>query len=521
MAQVIKALCLVLVALAVPSHEQQDVPISPCPNVFQYEPPGTEPGRWYGNVNLSTDSTLHSLWLNIVLDRKADILGNWIGDVTTTDNIDFKIENTKMMIHPGPAVAVRFFVQYNTLNPPTPKLKAIRLNGREICNADNPAPAVGRPETRPGTVQARPKPTTETPEYPVFKHPVNSPNPVDIGGGQVAPGNEFQQVTRPTQRPTSRPRPRPQPQPDDDDNYDDDSTGKPFSGGLPTFIIPDRGSGSRPSTVFEENNNPEQCGKVLRQNPNPLVVGGSPTYEGEWPWQIALYQTQTVDNKYICGGTLVSARHTVTAAHCVTLKGSNRVANKNTLTVYLGKHNLRTSVDGVQIRLVSHVLKHPEYNASSYQRDIAILTLRERVQFTEWVQPACLWPDNDLSLKNIVGRKGSVVGWGFDDTGVATEELSLVEMPVVDTETCIRSYSEFFVRFTSEYTYCAGYKNGTSVCNGDSGGGMVFRIGDSWYLRGIVSLSVARQNEYRCDPSHYVVFTDVARFLPWIQQNIV
>jgi hypothetical protein len=53
-----------------------------------------------------------------------------------------------------------------------------------------------------------------------------------------------------------------------------------------------------------------------------------------------------------------------------------------------------------------------------------------------------------------------VVGWGFDDGGRPTEELSLVEMPVVDTETCIRSYSEFFVRFTSTYTFCAGYRNG-------------------------------------------------------------
>lgn len=53
-----------------------------------------------------------------------------------------------------------------------------------------------------------------------------------------------------------------------------------------------------------------------------------------------------------------------------------------------------------------------------------------------------------------------MVGWGFDETGTATEELSLVQMPVVDQETCIRSYSEFFVRFTSDYTYCAGYRDG-------------------------------------------------------------
>ncbi|KAL0818500.1 hypothetical protein ABMA28_008955 [Loxostege sticticalis] len=573
--------CLLVIALAVPSYEQQDVPISPCPNVFQYEPPGTEPGRWYGVVNLSTDSTLHSLWLNIVLDRKADILGNWIGDVTTSDNKDFKIENTNMKIHPGPAVAVRFFVQYNTLNPPTPKLKTIRLNGREICNADNPLPAIGTLEPRPTKRPTRPterpyterplterpyteRPQTERPyerpitdrpyerpitdrpitdrpvtrpESPIFIQPAGNPNPVDIAGGQRPNQNGIQIVSRPRPRPSNRPSTTQDPQ-DYDSADDSQDGGEGFPGGLPVVFVP--GTTARPSGFSGNNNNQNsqqpqqqqvQCGSVVRQNPNVLVVNGSPTYEGEWPWQIALYQTQTVDNKYICGGTLVSNRHVITAAHCITQKGSNRITNKNTLTVYLGKHNLRTSVEGVQIRLVSQIHKHPQYNASSYQMDLGILVLREPVTFTDWVRPACLWPEADTSLTTIIGKRGSVVGWGFDDTGVATEELSLVEMPVVKTETCIRSYSEFFVRFTSEYTYCAGYRNGTydertgrvtstSVCNGDSGGGMMFNIDGYWYLRGLVSLSVKSHNEYRCDPTHYVVFTDIAKFLPWIKEMI-
>ncbi|XP_028172298.1 serine protease 44-like isoform X2 [Ostrinia furnacalis] len=536
--------CLLIVALAVPSYEQ-DVPISPCPNVFMYEPLGAEKNRWYGVVNLSTDSTLHGLWLNIVLDGKADILGNWIGDVSTSDNKDFKVENSDMMIHPGPAVAVRFFVQYNILNP-TPKLKTIRLNGREICNADIRSPVT--PDTnwatpKPTKAPTRPvpdrttervvtqRPITERPvtdwaqEHPVYRPPSGgSPNPVDIAGGHDT-SNGIKIVDWPPRRPGTTT--------EADDSQEKGGGG--FGGGLPVVFVPGRPT-SRPPMFDEGNNNKPQvqCGSVVKQNPkilNPLIVNGVPTYEGQWPWQVALYQTQTVDNKYICGGTLVSERHIVTAAHCVTQKGSNRLTDKNTLTVYLGKHNLRTSVEGVQIRLVSHIHKYPEYNGSSYQMDLAILVLREPVFFTDWVRPVCLWPDSDTSLNTIVGKRGSVVGWGFDETGVATEELSLVEMPVVKTETCIRSYSEFFVQFTSEYTYCAGYRNGTydertgritstSVCNGDSGGGMVFKINGLWYLRGLVSLSVARQNEYRCDPSHYVVFTDIAKFLPWIKARL-
>ncbi|KAJ8712862.1 hypothetical protein PYW08_008166 [Mythimna loreyi] len=258
------------------------------------------------------------------------------------------------------------------------------------------------------------------------------------------------------------------------------------------------------------------------------VISGVPTDITE---DEAITYLTTVDNKYICGGTLVSHKHVITAAHCVTRKASQRLVDQNTLTVYLGKHNLRTSVDGVQIRFVKEIFVNPEYNASTFSRDVAVLELREPVTYTDWVRPACLWPDNEIDLKNVIGKKGSVVGWGFDETGVATEELSLVEMPVVSQETCIRSYSEFFVRFTSDYTYCAGYRDGylnektgrresTSVCNGDSGGGMVFKQNGIWYLRGLVSLSVARPNEYRCDPTHYVIFTDLAKFLPWIYSKV-
>ncbi|XP_068623906.1 serine protease gd-like [Battus philenor] len=567
--------CLLVVGLVGPSVEQSTPP-SPCPNVFMYEPSGTEPGRWYGVVNLSTDSTLHSLWLNIVLDSKADILGNWVGDVTTSDNVDFKIENTKMKIHPGPAVAVRFFVQYNPLKSPIPRLQVIRLNGREICNANTRQPVLetsysstrpSRPETpsrsqpsrqdeetirpvaarpsesRPSlrpedTPVSRPVHGTPSSSGPVYVPTANPPidkvnvNPYVIGDGQPQSGNRQGVgfgLTTTTYATTTT----------DINEFDDfDTVRKPdrneyFGGGLQTIVVP---SNSNSDSNDHRNNHSQppkrrQCGKVVMNKPNPLVVNGKPTLEGQWPWQIALYQAQTVDSKYICGGTLLTHLHIITAAHCVTRRESNRVVNKDTLTVYLGKHNLRTSVRGVQIRFVDQITVHPQYNASSYSHDAAILTLVEPVQYTEYVRPICLWPDDQVELSNVIDKKGSVVGWGFDATGVATEELTLVEMPVVDQETCIRSYSEFFAKFTSQYTYCAGYRDGvidkrtgtrksTSVCNGDSGGGMVFELNDSWHLRGLVSLSVARQNEYRCDPTHYVVFTDLAKFLPWIRQNI-
>lgn len=63
---------------------------------------------------------------------------------------------------------------------------------------------------------------------------------------------------------------------------------------------------------------------------------------------------------------------------------------------------------------------------------------------------------------------------------------------------------------------------GTSVCSGDSGGGMILpKSTDSnvWQLRGLVSIGVALQGT-TCDPSNYVIFTDVAKHLDWINKII-
>lgn len=65
------------------------------------------------------------------------------------------------------------------------------------------------------------------------------------------------------------------------------------------------------------------------------------------------------------------------------------------------------------------------------------------------------------------------------------------------------------------------YFSGTGVCNGDSGGGMYFEENGSYTLRGIVSQIRASESALNfCDPNHYVVFTDAAHYLDWIQENI-
>lgn len=274
------------------------------------------------------------------------------------------------------------------------------------------------------------------------------------------------------------------------------------------------------SSVNSLSSNSPSCGEVKMVV--PLVTSGQSTKRGQWPWHVALYLIEGINLSYHCGGSLVSKNKVITAAHCVTQKLNDAVLNSTKIVVYLGKyHQLQYSDElGVQIKQVIRIKVYPSYNSSSYFGDIAILTLSSDAEFTNYVTPVCIWEERPDNLDDIVDKEGTVVGWGFDENNTPTEELKMAKMPVVSQQTCLWSYPQFYSEFTSEKTFCAGFRNGTSVCNGDSGGGMVFARNHRWYLRGIVSLTVAKDGLRVCDTRHYVVFTDVAKYTDFITKNL-
>uniref|UniRef100_A0A182LSL4 Peptidase S1 domain-containing protein n=1 Tax=Anopheles culicifacies TaxID=139723 RepID=A0A182LSL4_9DIPT len=68
--------------------------------------------------------------------------------------------------------------------------------------------------------------------------------------------------------------------------------------------------------------------------------------------------------------------------------------------------------------------------------------------------------------------------------------------------------------------FCAGKRDGVGACNGDSGGGMFFNYDGTWYIRGLVSFTKPREDAHICDTKEYTAFTDVAKYLKWIEQHM-
>merc|ERR1719233_842514 len=159
-----------------------------------------------------------------------------------------------------------------------------------------------------------------------------------------------------------------------------------------------------------------RCG-VPQVNRN-RIVGGQPALKNEYPWLVALVQVGST--RPFCGGTLLSSKTVLTAAHC-------RIAFNSQIRVHVGEHDV-TRADGEQIIGVSRFEPHSGYNSGTQDNDFAIITLSRDVVFSNSVMPACL-PSASTNFDSVVA---TVAGWGTFQSGGSSSPSTPYE---VDVET--------------------------------------------------------------------------------------
>ncbi|XP_019560796.2 ovochymase-2-like [Aedes albopictus] len=260
------------------------------------------------------------------------------------------------------------------------------------------------------------------------------------------------------------------------------------------------------------------CG-IRKHDFAELVYHGYKVEDGQWPWHGAIFHRQpnaSPSLQYACGGSLLSEKHLLTAAHCVVNRNTKLPWPTNFFEIHLGQQNLSTVTDHVQIRDVRKLVVHPEY--STHRNDIAMMVMRLPVTFTDFVIPACVDQKADRDLRDLEGQLGWVAGWGTSEMRDVSDGLRMASFPVVSYLNCTKNDAGLFGRLVSETVFCAGDLNGTSPGTGDSGGGMFFNDGDRWVLRGIVSFAKVDEQKQEVDTSKYAVFVNVQRYLTWIKE---
>lgn len=187
------------------------------------------------------------------------------------------------------------------------------------------------------------------------------------------------------------------------------------------------------------------------------------------------------------------------------------------LLVVLGSQHIYDKKEADRIFIpVSSFHIHEEYDflAETMDADIAVLVLKKNVEFTKFIQPICMM---DLGPDLNAISEGVVVSYGHSETekGLPTLEPKKIVSKIYENSVC-PSKNEAFGSISSNRTFCGGDSKGTVVCNEDIGSGLFTKHDDHFYLRGIVSVVVGG-NEGVCDDSTYSLFTDISKFIKWIE----
>lgn len=104
---------------------------------------------------------------------------------------------------------------------------------------------------------------------------------------------------------------------------------------------------------------------------------------------------------------MVSQFHILTAAHCVTETNTKVPRKPEQIVAFLGLHNLKKLDDGqIQKHEIKDIRLHPQYTVIPYNNDLAVLKVKNYVDYTEFVWPICLWKPNEKDLSKYIGKDG-------------------------------------------------------------------------------------------------------------------
>lgn len=180
-----------------------------------------------------------------------------------------------------------------------------------------------------------------------------------------------------------------------------------------------------------------------------LIVGGQSATISQVPYQVSLRQS----NSHICGGSIISKKYILTAAHCI---GST---NPSLYSVRVGS---TYSNSGGSVVAVAAITKHPNYNKPTHNNDFAIIRLKNPIKnYSSSVKNIALAPANQYLSG---GSMAKISGWGrLSENGGSTTRLQVVDVPLIALSSCKSKYGSLI----TDQMVCAGYASGgKDACQG-------------------------------------------------------
>lgn len=237
----------------------------------------------------------------------------------------------------------------------------------------------------------------------------------------------------------------------------------------------------------------------------PTVVGGSDVSVSDVPWQVLFI----IDDAIVCGGALVSPTQIVSAAHCFAGQPLREVQ------AWAGVTNMsdRSNASSLSIKSVTN---HPNYDATTYANDIALVKLSSPVPARLGATTIGLPVKQDAATWPAMGTTATVSGWGETDPAVlvASDPLQAgtVQVLASPSDATCGAYGALYLPAEQ---VCAGQpQGGVDACEGDSGGPLTVYVDGEPLLAGISSTG------FGCAAEGYPgLYVRTTSYLDWLAAN--
>ncbi|XP_011497634.1 PREDICTED: chymotrypsin-1-like [Ceratosolen solmsi marchali] len=203
------------------------------------------------------------------------------------------------------------------------------------------------------------------------------------------------------------------------------------------------------------------------------IYGGNPAAIHEFPHLVSIRTDYS--NQHLCGGSIISQRNILTAAHCL----RDVLRYLEGVKVYTGTATVN-DIYGNAVR-IQDVHLHPHCDImnpdSTFYHDIAMIKLSTKIEFNNL--------QNKIALPTRAPKTGdfaTIAGWGKTEYDLINSPI-LMQSPVVilnNTDCASRVPLPM-----GDTQFCTYYSAGIGICSGDDGGSVV----SNGELYGVISFS--------------------------------
>ncbi|XP_077290897.1 transmembrane protease serine 9-like [Arctopsyche grandis] len=272
------------------------------------------------------------------------------------------------------------------------------------------------------------------------------------------------------------------------------------------------------------------CGRE-RGLDSPFLLNSNARERGLTPWHVGLYKLHDQVYEQVCGGTIVSRKFVISAAHCFL-----QAPYEDFYAVAAGKiyrawdHKEKDEFSYIQRKMIEKVKIPDTYFGfdNNLEDDIAVVVVKTPFDFYPQVHAACLSVKN-ADLKSYISNNnvGKVVGWGVTKEGDLFSSSSMLlkaDIHLINRSVCINNVPREFIKFVSATKFCVKGVRNVTICNGDSGGGILVRVPDNeiprWYLMGVVSVGILNTLRTTCQINTYTAVSSVQGHADFIMNEL-